>query len=154
VRISRIATLILMVASLARPLAQAQSDRAQSEVVLRQLEQDLVEAASQNDWHLWNRLVAPECTFIDLVGRQWDKPATLAKMKNFKGSVLSARLYDVEVRFFSDDVAMVTGIATVTGTGPGSTRVIKVKYRGTDIFVYRAGKWLVSASLATPVKEM
>jgi hypothetical protein len=45
-------------------------------------------------------VVAPEWTCIDLFGRQVDKPATLAMLKNFKGAVQSAKLYDVQVRFF------------------------------------------------------
>lgn len=150
-RTSQMATLILMVASLAGPLAQAQSDRTQSETALRQLEQELVQAASRNDWHFWDGVVAPEWTFIDTSGRQWDKPATLSMMKNFKGSVQSPKLYDVQVRFFRDDVAMVTGIATVTGSASG--KVVKIKFRSTDIFVYRAGKWLVVASQGTPAQR-
>ena len=150
--ISRMATVFLMVVALAGPLAQAQADRTQSETALRQLEQELVDAASRNDWHLWDRVVAPEWTFIDTFGRQWDKPAVLTMMKNLKGSIQSVKLYDVQVRFFRDDVAMVSGIAT--GTGSVSGRVIKTKFRATDIFVYRAGKWLVVASQATPVKEI
>jgi hypothetical protein len=51
---------------------------------------------------------------IDPFGRQVDKPATLAMLKNFKGAVQSAKLYDVQVRFFKDDVAMVTGTLAAT----------------------------------------
>src|SRR5689334_22499684 len=144
--------MFLLVAMLAVPLARAQADHAQSETALPQLEQELVEAASRNDWQFWDRVVAPEWTFIDTFGRQWDKPAALTMMKNFKGSIQSVRLYDVQVRFFRDDVAMVTGVAT--GTGSISGKVIKTKFRVTDIFVYRAGKWLVVASQGTPVKEI
>jgi hypothetical protein len=146
------AIVFLMVAALAGPLARAQSDRAQSEVTLRQLEQDLVEAALRNDWHFWDRIVAPEWTLIDQFGRQWDKPAALTRMKNAKGSLQSVKLYDVQVRFFRDDVAMVTGI--LSGTASVSGRVFKTKLRSTDILVYRAGKWLVVASQATPVKDI
>lgn len=152
VRIFRTAILFLMIAPLAGPLVRAQTDRAQSEATLRELEQELVDAASRNDWHFWDGVVAPEWTFIDMFGRQWDKPATLSMMKNFKGSIQSPRLYDVQVRFFRDDVAMVTGIATVAGSASG--RVVKIKFRSTDIFVYRAGKWLVVASQGTPVKDL
>src|SRR4029077_7163616 len=144
--------MFLLVAMLAAPSAQAQANRAQSEAALRQLEQELVEATSRNDWHFWDRVVAPEWTFIDTFGRQWDKPAALTMMKNFKGSIQSVKLYDVQVRFFRDDVAMVTGIAT--GTGSASGRVVRTKFRSTDILVYREGKWLVVASQATPVREV
>jgi uncharacterized protein DUF4440 len=149
---ARMAIVFLMAASFAGPLARAQSDRTQSETALRQLEQQLVEAASRNDWQFWDRVVAREWTSIDQFGRQWDKPAILAMMKSFKGSIQSAKLYDVQVRFFRDDVAMVTGVATETGSGSG--RVVKITFRSTDILVYRAGKWLVVASQATPIKDV
>lgn len=150
-RIARM-TIVLLLALLAGTLARAQNSRAQSEVTLRELEQKLVAAANNNDWQFWDQVVAPEWTSIDMFGRQWDKPAILALMKSFKGSIQFGKLYDVQVRFFRDDVAMVTGIAT--GTGSGSGRVVKIKLRSTDILVYRAGKWLVSASQATLVKDV
>ncbi len=151
-RIFRTAMMFLMVAALTGPLAQAQTDRAQSEVALRQLEQKLVEAASKNDWQFWDQVVAPEWTCIDQFGRQWDKPAILAILKNFKGSIRSAKLYDVQVRFFKDDVAMVTGTLTESGSVSGKT--VRTSNRSTDILVERGGKWLVVASQATPVKEL
>ena len=151
-RIFRTAMVFLMIAALAGPVAQAQNSRAQSEVTIRELEQKLVAAANSNDWRFWDQVVAPEWTCIDPFGRTWDKPATLVMLKNFKGSIQSAKLYDVEVRFFKDDVAMVTGTLTVSGSVSGKT--VKTVNRSTDILVERGGKWLVVASQATPVKEL
>lgn len=139
---------VLLVTMLAGPVAQAQDTRAQSEVTLRQLEQKLVAAGTNNDWRFWDQVVAPEWTFIDHSGRTWDKPAILAMAKAVKGSIQSARLYDVQVRFFKDDVAMVTGTLTVTGSTSSKTIT-----RVTDILVERGGKWLVVASQATLVRE-
>jgi hypothetical protein len=152
VRIFRTTVVFLMIAALAGPVAQAQNSRAQSEVTIRELEQKLVAAAYSNDWQFWDRVVAPEWTGIDQFGRTWDKPAILAMLKNFKGSVQSAKLYDVQVHFFKDDVAMVTGTLTVSGSVSGKT--LKTINRSTDILVERDGKWLVVASQATPVKEL
>jgi hypothetical protein len=148
---SRILSALLLLAVFLAPAAQAQASRAQSETALRQLEQELVEAAARNDWQFWDRVVAPEWTSIDTFGRQWDKPATLSMMKNFKGTIQSAKLYDVQVRFFRDDVAMVTGIVTTSGSLSGN--VVRIKFRSTDILAYREGKWLVVASQSTPIKE-
>jgi len=147
----RISAALLLLTLLAGTLAQAQDSRAQSEVRLRELEQKLVAAANGNDWRLWDQMVAPEWTFIDPLGHQWDKPAALNLLKNFKGSQ-SAKLYDVQVRFFKDDVAMVTG--TLASTGSVSGKSVKTVNRSTDILVERGGKWLVVASQATPVKEL
>lgn len=148
----RVFAVLLLMAMLAGPLAQAQNSRAQSEVTLRELEQKLVAAAYSNDWRFWDQVVAPEWTCIDQFGRQWDKPAILAMLKNFKGSIRSAKLYDVQVRFFRDDVAMVTGTLTESGSVSGKT--VRTSNRSTDILVERGGKWLVVASQATPVKDL
>jgi len=150
-RIARM-TMVLLLALLAGTLAQAQDSRAQSEVKLRELEQKLVAAAISNDWRFWDQMVAPEWTSIDQFGRSWDKPAALAMLKNPKASVQSAKLYDIQLRFLKDDVAMVTGTLAMTGSGAGKT--LKVIYRSTDILVERSGKWLVAASLVTPVKDL
>ncbi len=152
-RISRTA-IVLLIAALAVPWARAQSSRAQSEVTIRELEQKLVAVAYSNDWRFWDQAVAPEWTCIDPVGRTWDKPAILAMLKNFKGpaSIQSAKLYDVQVRFFRDDVAMATGTLTESGTVSGKT--VKTMNRSTDILVERGGKWLVVASQVTPIKDL
>jgi hypothetical protein len=35
-----------------------------------------------------------------------------------------------------------------------SGKVIRAKFRSTDILAYREGKWLVVASQSTPIKEI
>ena len=133
------------------PLPQAQTGRAQSELALRQLEQELISATNRNDWHFWDQVVAPEWTFIDHFGRQWDKPAVLEGLKSVKIAGQKVRLYDVQVHFFKDDVAMVTG--TITITIPVSGKTVTSTTRSSDILVYRQGKWVVVASQATLVKQ-
>jgi len=60
------------------------------------------------------------------------------------------KVYDVEVRFLKDDIAIVTErIAFATGSAGKEGNATA---RGTDIFVYRQGKWLVVASQLTLVK--
>jgi hypothetical protein len=147
----RIFAALLIIAMLIAPAAQTQTSRAQSEATLRQLEQELVAAAARNDWHFWDQVVAPEWTCIDQFGQLWDKPAILLSLKNRKGSIQSARLNDVQVRFFKDDVAMVTGSLLVVGSASGKT--IKITNRSTDILVQRQGKWLVVASQVTPMRQ-
>ena len=81
---------------------------------------------------------------IDIFGRQIDKPTALASLKSRSGPANPLKVYDVEVRFLKDDVAIVTErIAFATGSGAkeGSATA-----RGTDIFVQRQGKWLVIAA--------
>ncbi|HEY7403980.1 MAG TPA: nuclear transport factor 2 family protein [Candidatus Angelobacter sp.] len=142
--------LVVLLALLA-PAAYAQANRAETELTLRQLEQDLVTAAATNDWRFWDQTVAPEWTCIDQFGRQWDKPTILAGLKNLKASPQSAKLYNVQIRFLKDDVAMATGTAVVTVSLQGKT--VKTTFLSTDILMQKQGKWLVVASLATPIKQ-
>lgn len=139
-----------LVAMFLVPALQAQTTRAQSEVTLRQMEQELVAAALRHDWRSWDRMVAPEWTCIDQFGRQWDKPAILTGLKTTQAALQSGQLYNVQIRFIKDDVAMATG--TLTATIQVSGKTIKTTVLSTDILVERQGKWLVVASLATPVK--
>lgn len=136
--------------ALTAPLAPAQDDRTQSEATLRQLEQDLAASVARGDSHLWEQVVAPEWTIIDQFGQQLDKPAMLAAYKSRRTTLDSFRVYDVQVRFLKDDVALVTaqGRAVRGPTG----RKITVTDRFMDVFVRRQGKWLVVASQLTPVR--
>lgn len=150
-RISRIATAFLMVAALLNLVAQAPPDRVRSEAALRQLEQELAATSLRGDWRLWDQVVAPEWTVIDAFGRQQDKPAMLAQLKNLKGSLDSFRVYDVQVRFLKDDVALVTAEAIAVSGAAGEKN--KVTCRFMDVFMHREGKWLVVASQLTPVRS-
>ena len=148
----RLAAMFVLFVAFTIPSAPAQSGRAQAEATLRQLEQDIVTAATRNDWRLWDQVVAPEWTMIDRFGRQWDKPGALARMKNAsaKGATIQdARLYDVQVRFVRDDVVIVTGTSTVTGSA--GQKIVKLTDRATDVFVLRDGKWMIVASQTTPM---
>ncbi len=141
---------LLFLAALVSPSAQAQGSRAKSEAAIRELEQQFVQAALHHDWQFWNRTVAPEWTGIDPLGRQLDKPAALAMVKSANVPNLSVRLYDVQVRFIRDDVALVTGTLAEMGTVSGKR--IGVKTRASDILSFREGKWLVVASQVTLIK--
>lgn len=146
----RVATFLLYILC-AATLALAQGSRAQSELTIRQLEQQFVDAALHNDWQFWDRTVAPDWTGIDPLGRQLDKPAALAIMKRTPNlSSRSAGLYDVQVRFIRDDVALATGTLAEAATVSGKR--VSVKTRSTDILSYREGKWLVVASQVTAIK--
>lgn len=148
----RIIAAVLLLVTFTVPLTPAQGSRAQAEITLRQLEQDIVMAGMHNDWRLWNQVVAPDWTMIDRFGQQWDKPGALARIKeaSAKGATLQdARLYDVQVRFVRDDIAIITGTLTVIASA--SHKTVKLTDRATDIFVLTNGKWLVVASQTTPI---
>lgn len=137
--------------------AHPQNSRAQSEATLRQLEHSLAEDAGRLDTRLWDQVVAPDWTMIDQSGRQVDKQTVLALAKKAKAAaassqvVLSVSLYDLQIRFLRDDIALVTTQVTYDYNRAGSKN--KITFRNLDIFEQRQGKWLVVASQATPMKS-
>jgi len=122
------------------------------ELVLRQLEQDAAAASVRNDTEFFDRVLAPDWTGIDVLGRQIDKPMALAAMKSKKVKMLSLQIFDVQIRFLKEDVAVVTGRVTATATFAGKAGTVKSVARFTDIFAQQQGKWIVMATQATPVK--
>ena len=76
----------------------------------------------------------------------------LDAMKSKKAQLHSMQVYDVQVRFLKNDVAVVTGQATTIGGATGKAATIKLVVRFTDIFAERQGKWIVMASQLTSVK--
>ena len=146
----RVIAIILVAILLHGPLTRAQHNRVRSEATLRQLEQDIAAATRQGEWQRIDQALAPEWTAIDIFGRQIDKPTALASLKSRSGPSNPLKVYDVEVRFLKDDIAIVTErIAFATGA---EGKEGNATARGTDIFVYRQGKWLVVASQLTLVK--
>jgi hypothetical protein len=143
--LARVFTLVV----LATMVAHAQ---AKPELVLRQLEQDMAAATVRGDWQFADRVLAPEWTAIDSLGRQIDKPLALDAMKSKQAQVHSMQIYNVQVHFLKDDVAVVTGQMTTSGSVTGKTATIKLVLRFTDIFVQRQGKWVAVASQLTSVK--
>jgi hypothetical protein len=143
---------VLLVALLAGPLVQAQNSRAQSEITIRQLEQKLAASSYSNDWQFWDQVVAPGMDVYRPIWPHLGQAGHPGDVEELQGAVQSAKLYDVQVRFFKDDVAMVTG--TLAATGSVSGKSVKTMNSSTDILAERGGKWLVVASQATPVKEL
>jgi len=136
-------------AMLATAVAHAQ---AKPELVLRQLEQDLAAASVRGDWQFADRVLAPDWTAIDSLGRQLDKPMVVNFMKSKKVQIHSVEVYNVQVRFLKDDVAVVTGQVTSTGSVSGKSTIVKLVHRFTDIFVQQQGRWVAVASQLTTVK--
>ena len=153
---SRMITALLLTVMLV-PALHAQNSRAHSEAALRQLEHQLATDAERLDWRLWDQVVAPDWTMIDPTGRLIDKATALDTAKKGKAAMASSQiafsvsLYDLQVRFLRDDIALVTAQATYDYSRAGNKN--KLTFRNMDIFEQRQGKWLVVASQATPVKS-
>jgi hypothetical protein len=140
---------MLLVLAAVQAGAQRRS-REQSEREIRQIEQDAVEATMAHNWRFFDRILTPEWTAIDSQGRQIDKAEMMSELKRASPRLdkvqISMRLYDVNIRFLSDDVVLLTTRLVTSSSGRTFT------VRGTEVYVWRDGRWVVTATQTTPIK--
>jgi ketosteroid isomerase-like protein len=116
---------------------------------LMKLEREGVDAMLRKDVSFSEKLQAPDFLFIDPAGMIHTKEQDLAIARSGDLKFESFSLDEMKVRVYGD-AAVVTGLSTVKGAF--KTMDISGKYRWTDVFVKRDGKWqLVNAQL-TPVQ--
>ena len=111
-----------------------------------------MDAAINMDSKFYDRLLAPDWTGIDPLGRLSDKAELLREMKLAaarKGSTtISISMSDVSVRFVNDDVALLICRLRTSAAGRAFTT------RATEVYVWREGRWMISASQNTVLKGM
>jgi ketosteroid isomerase-like protein len=130
---------------------QAAKDKKSASVEehLMKLERDAVDAMKRNDISFLENLEAPDYLFIDPAGMVHTREEDLAIARSGDLKIESMNIDEMKVRVYGD-TAVVTGQSTVKGAF--KTQDISGKYRWTDVFVKRNGKWqLVNAQL-TPVQ--
>lgn len=130
---------------------QAAKDKKSASVEehLMKLERDAVDAMKRNDISFLENLEAPDYLFIDPAGMVHTREEDLAIARSGDLKIESINIDEMKVRVYGD-TAVVTGQSTVKGAF--KTQDISGKYRWTDVFVKRNGKWqLVNAQL-TPVQ--
>jgi ketosteroid isomerase-like protein len=112
---------------------------------LMKLERDGIEAMKRNDITFMEKLEAPDFLFIDPTGMVHTRDEDLAIARSGDLKIESMNIDEMKVRVYGD-TAVVTGQSTVKGAF--KTQDISGKYRWTDVFVKRNGKWqLVNAQL-------
>jgi hypothetical protein len=107
--------------------------QAKPELVLRQLEQDAAAAGVRGDWQFFDRILDPEWTGIDSLGRQIDKPLALDAMKSKKAQLRLMQVYNVQVHFVKSDIALVIGQATIVAGAAGKASTLRLVVRFTDV---------------------
>ena len=124
--------------------------RQQAEQEIRKLEQSAADAAMVMDAKFFERLLAEDWTGIDLLGRQLDKIGHIRLINENAGKIrnkrTSVRIYDVNLRFLSDEIVL------VTCRMKASVDDRFLYARGTDIYVWREGRWMITATQITVVK--
>ena len=105
----------------------------------------------QGDLATLDALLSPTYTHTDLFGTLHDRASWLEYVSKRVGRRTKIEFDDVQVRIVAD-VAIVTGINTLTGPGvldrndAGDTTL-----RFTQVLVWQDGRWLREAFQATPI---
>lgn len=137
-----------MLCLLSLSLAAAQS-KASVEDQIKKLEQDWAQATIKSGAAAVDQYEADDIITTDPGGRVTDRAQDKADLSSGDLKVQSIELSDMRVRVYGD-TAVATGTNTLNGTYKGQD--ISGKYRFTDTWVKRNGKWQVVATQATKVQ--
>ena len=109
------------------------------------IESQWATAIERQDAAAFERLAADDFRFIDENGRVLNRAQYIADRSHNPDNVDSAVQDEIEVRQYGD-AAVATGRSTLHGTRGGAPFVYR--FRWTDVYVRRAGRWQpVSAQL-------
>ena len=115
-------------------------DSAEQEII--RLERDWSEACKTRNKAFLEQLFASEFLLTDYDGATYTKDQEIARTMTADLSRTMFELSDVKVRVYGA-VAVVTGLNTVTKDGKSE------RYRVTDAFVKRNGRWQIVATQST-----
>jgi len=150
-RLILIATLFMAVISCSRSSEVANNEKvAKAEKELRQLERSLITAVQRKDTETLSRIWSDEYLGTAPDGRVVSKNDLLAAVKGGAIEIESMELDDLRLRLFGD-VAVLTGRADVKAAVDKED--YSGSYRGTGIFIKRAGHWEVIGVLVGPMKR-
>lgn len=143
-------TALLAIATVALP-ASAQH----TEEDLRAVERAWLDAYEQNDVEAMRRIVADDFIITYPSGQQRNKAQTIEALNPAGGDDPNSRMFteDDTVRFFGDNVAVITGLYVYEGIdAEGNTRRSESLY--TDTYMFLDGRWQVIAShLSRPDRQ-
>lgn len=114
---------------------------------IRSLEKNWQTAIKEHDFGAVQMLLADDFEGTSSTGRKGRKAKLLTEVGKDKNVYSSARVRGMKVRSLEPNVAVVTGIASETGTTPEGKR-FKSARRFTDKWEYRDGRWQCVASEA------
>lgn len=121
-----------------------------TEAVLTKIERDAAAALTKKDFAAFAGVFSEDAVFTGPDGAVQTKAQLLADLKSGSLVIESTVISDMKVRVFGE-AAVVT--YTTTDKGKYKGRDISGRYRWTDTFVRRGGKWQVVAGQGTPIQQ-
>ncbi len=125
-------------------------DRAQTEERLLGLEQQWIEGLQTGDLSILEEILAPDFIYTVLDGQVLDKEAFISGTGAMSWDSFEAG--PMTVRWFSDDVVVITGTDTSSGVDAEGNE-FNVSSAWTNLWMYRAGEWQCVLGHATPIAE-
>lgn len=120
------------------------------EQALMHIEQEMVDALLKGDVSANERYLADTYIFTDPDGTVMDKTRMVADLKSGDLKFESSKVDDMKVQGFGN-AAVVTYGTTDKGTYKGKD--LSGRYRWTDVFVKRNGRWQIVATQGTRVGQ-
>ena len=120
-----------------------------TEAVLMKMERDAAAALVKRDITGFGSVFSEDAVFTGPDGAVQTKAQLLADIKSGSLVIDASEISDMKVRVFGE-AAVVT--YTTTDKGKYKGRDISGRYRWTDMFVRRGGKWQIVAGQGTPIQ--
>ena len=120
-----------------------------TEAVLMKMERDAAAALAKRDLAGFGSVFSEDAVLTAPDGAVQTKAQLLADLKSGALVIESSVISDMKVRVFGES-AVVT--YTTTDKGKYKGRDITGRYRWTDTFVRRGGKWQIVAGQGTPIQ--
>jgi uncharacterized protein (TIGR02246 family) len=130
------------------PTAKAQGQNV--EATLEKMERDAAAALVKRDLAGFGGIFADDAVFVGPDGTAQTKEQLLADVKSGDLTVQSTEISEFKVRVFGE-----SAVATYVTTDKGKYKDqdISGRYRWTDVFVHRGGKWQIVAGQGTPIQK-
>ena len=120
-----------------------------TEAMLMKMERDAATAIMKRDLAGFGAIFADDAIFTGPDGAIQTKAQLLADLKSGTLTIQSTEISDLKVRVFGESA--VASYAT-TDKGKYKDRDISGRYRWTDVFLHRGGKWQIVAAQGTPIQ--
>jgi ketosteroid isomerase-like protein len=140
----------VIVFAITASLALGKDSANKDQQAVEQIEQEMLAGLLKGDSSAFERYLADSFTLTDPDGMFLDKTRVVEDLKSGALKFESSKLDDMKVQLYGD-TAVATYVSTDKGTYKGKD--ISGKFRWTDVFVKRNGKWLNVAGHGTHLAQ-
>ena len=130
--------------------ALSSKQRDQIGQMLVEWEHDWVNSVREGDPSVLERILAADFIYTVRTGEVREKSSFIAAAVSDDFTYESFEIDDVEVRWYTDEVVVITGTALWSGQDSAG-ELLEGRSRWTNVFVERDGEWRVVVGHSTPV---